>query len=252
MQAYAELVKNVSKSVDDYMKDNVTPDSARSYLADRYPDHIELDTSSQAPKAKLRQGADESDMPNFFKDLGLDTPVDSVDDQSIEDTLVPAARRRMALDRQQLLATMVLMGINRLLVTDGHIEAACLFELKATDSVTAGTTGTFTSHSEQAHDSGSGGIASWFSPQAQDTSSATFDVTTTSTNDSEAKSKLHVNLTGKVRVNFRSDAGPLERIADIIQMREIQAKAPVARPSMAPLPPAPAPASQTPAAAPAR
>src|SRR5260370_34340795 len=99
MQSYAELVKNVSKSVDDYMKDNVTPDSARSYLADRYPDHIELDTSSQAPKAKVRQGADDSDMPDFFKDLGLDTPIDSMDDQTVEDTLVPAARRRMALDQ---------------------------------------------------------------------------------------------------------------------------------------------------------
>jgi isochorismate hydrolase len=37
--------------------------------------------------------------------------------------LVVAARRRMAIDRQQLLATMVMMGINRVVVTDGKISA---------------------------------------------------------------------------------------------------------------------------------
>jgi hypothetical protein len=214
-----------------------------------------MDRSSHAPKARLRQGADDSDLPNFFKDLGLDEQLDSVDDQTIEDTLVPAARRRMALDRQQLLATMVLMGINRLVVTDGHIEAACLFELKASDVVTSRDRQRGSLHSEALHygeAKGSGSIADWFQPSVRDTSSAQFDVSTSSTTDSEAKSKLHLNLTGKVRVNFRSDTVPLERIADIIQMREIQAKAPVARPIAAPVPPTTAPAAPMPAAAPAR
>jgi hypothetical protein len=36
---------------------------------------------------------------------------------------VAAARRRIAIDRQQVLATMVMMGINRVVVTDGKIVA---------------------------------------------------------------------------------------------------------------------------------
>ena len=39
----------------------------------------------------------------------------------IEAQLVPAAKRRLAAGRQQLLSTMVLMGINRIVVTDGSI-----------------------------------------------------------------------------------------------------------------------------------
>src|SRR5438874_6434511 len=68
MEAYAELVKNVSKSVDQYMKDNVTENNARDYLADRYPGHLEVDISGKKPKLKPLEGADDSDMPDFAED----------------------------------------------------------------------------------------------------------------------------------------------------------------------------------------
>ena len=71
MEAFAELVKNVSKSVDEYMRDNVTANQARDYLADRYPDHLQVDISGETPKVVPKEDADESDMPDFFKDLGL-------------------------------------------------------------------------------------------------------------------------------------------------------------------------------------
>jgi hypothetical protein len=123
MNAYMDLIKNVSKSVDDFMKDNVTTNNARDYLAQRYPDHLAVDTSGGTPTLAPKEGADESAMPDFMKDLGLPQPVDGLDQDTVEQQLVPAARQRMALDRQHLLATLVLMGINRLVVTDGDIEA---------------------------------------------------------------------------------------------------------------------------------
>src|SRR5438309_1229321 len=45
MEAYAEMVKNVAKSVDQYMKDNVSENNARDYLADKYPEHLQVDIS---------------------------------------------------------------------------------------------------------------------------------------------------------------------------------------------------------------
>ena len=71
MDAYAELVKNVAKSVDDFMKDNISENSARDYLANRYPDHLQVDTSGDSPVLKPKDGADDSSLPDFFKDLGL-------------------------------------------------------------------------------------------------------------------------------------------------------------------------------------
>ena len=166
MDAYAELVKNVAKSVDDFMKDNISENSARDYLANRYPDQLQVDTSGDSPALKPKEGADDSSLPDFFKDLGLAQPVTSLDQDTAEQVLMPAARQRMAMDRQQLLATMVLMGINRLVVTDGHIQASCTFTLDTTNSVkrhydTASQRDSDSSYSEKGQ--------VWYNPNAHTT-----------------------------------------------------------------------------------
>src|SRR5262245_20449617 len=80
MEAYAELVKNVSKSVDQYMKDNVTENNARDYLAERYPNQLEIDIDGDKPRLKARQDSDDQNMPDFQGDLGLPEAMTSLDD----------------------------------------------------------------------------------------------------------------------------------------------------------------------------
>jgi len=245
MEAYAELVKNVSKSVDQYMKDNVSENNARDYLADRYPEHFEIDISSDKPRVRKRKGASDEGLPDLQGDLGLPEPVTSVDDDEIESRLVPAARRRMALDRQQLLATMVMMGVNRLVVTNGTIEASCMFELNTTDAVKrrmqqqrsadwhsqhkseAGHEGSYSRES-----SGFLGLGakkklnqSWYG-KSSDENSANFSVSTSRSEDSEAKVQMHAKLAGKVNVQFKSDYFPMERMVDVMQIQSIRGKTP--------------------------
>jgi len=83
MKAYGKLVAAVSKSVDEFRDENVSENDARDYLLKRAP---ALHLATTAKKK-------------------------------------PAAIRRMATQRQQLLATMVMMGINRIVVTSGKIDA---------------------------------------------------------------------------------------------------------------------------------
>ncbi|HYE41381.1 MAG TPA: hypothetical protein VEB23_15695 [Ramlibacter sp.] len=245
MEAYAELVKNVSKSVDQYMKDNVSENNARDYLADRYPDHFEIDISGDKPRVRQRQGAGDESLPDLQGDLGLPEPVSSIDDDTIETQLVPAARRRMALDRQQLLATMVMMGVNRLVVTHGTIEASCMFELNTTDAVKrrmkqersadwhaqnkseAGYEGSYSRKS-----SGFLGMGtkrqlnqSWYGKSSHE-DSANFSVSTSRSEDSDAKVQMHAKLAGKVNVQFKSDYFPMERMVDVMQIQAIRAKTP--------------------------
>ena len=238
MEAYAEMVKNVSKSVDQYMKDNVTEDNARDFLTEKYPDHLELDLAGEKPALKPKEGADESNMPDFFADLGLKMPITSLDQDTVEQQLVPAARQRIAMDRQQLLATMVMMGINRLVVTNGTIEASCFFELDTTDMRKrhddkhtefdrTTTTTRDTTHTRDREYSGF-----WGTPKGKDnwftkTSSndvAKFNVKTSSTRDSEETLKMHAELGGKVKVNFKSDFFPMEKMIDILQVQQIREK----------------------------
>jgi hypothetical protein len=290
MEAYAEMVKNVSKSVDQYMKDNVTENNARDYLADRYPNHLEVDIAGDQPRLKPKEGYDEDNMPDFFADLGLKSPMTSLDDDNVESELVPAARRRIAMDRQQLLATMVMMGVNRLVVTNGTIEASCMFELDTTDARTRSAMRTTTADwarersSEYGRDgsytgswkgdskwtgqetnqlkdwSGSSSYSgdykqSWFSKGAsKDT--ASFKMTTVSQNSNQETIDMHAQLTGKVKVNFKSDYFPMEKMVDVLQINQIrdktqamqQQQAQAALPPPPPPPPMPAlPAVSAPA-----
>ena len=241
MEAYADLVKNVSKSVDQYMKDNVSENNARDYLASRYPNHLEIDIKGDKPRLKGRQGADDENMPDFAGDLGLKDEVTSLDDDKIEKDLVPAARRRIAMDRQQLLATMVMMGVNRLVVTNGSIEASVLFELDTKDEVKrkfkTKTTADWAAQRESqwgAEGSSSRSAGGWFSDDVEDESSwyskgaarssASFSVSTTNSEDSTAKVDLHAKLAGKVNVNFKSDYFPMEKMVDAMQINRVREK----------------------------
>ena len=272
MEAYAELVKNVAKSVDQYMKDNVSENNARDYLADRYPEHLEVDLSGDKPKLKAKEGHDESNMPDFAQDLGLKEQVTSLDDSTVEEKLVPGARRRIAMDRQQLLATMVMMGVNRLVVTNGTIEASCLFELDTRDEVRRKMTQKRTSDYAWAHQgergaegsesrSGSGFLglgddteskSSWYNKDSYQ-SSSNFKVSTTRSDDTTAKVDMHAKLAGKVNVNFKSDYFPMEKMVDVMQINQIRSKTPAAQdnqqagaapsaPGTSPTPPATKPA----------
>jgi hypothetical protein len=220
MDAYMDLIKNVSKSVDDFMKDNVSPNNARDYLAQRYPDHLAVDTSGGTPKLAPKDGADEDAMPDFMKDLGLHAPVDSLDDETVEKQLVPAARQRMALDRQHLLATMVLMGINRLVVTDGDIEAKVLFQLDTQDKVTSNASQNQNFSDTDVKTKGSSGFL-WFAPSTDETETTNFTVATTKSDASADTVKLHTDLSGKVSIHFKSETFPLDKMADIIGVDKI-------------------------------
>lgn len=218
MEAFAELVKNVSKSVDAFMRDNVSEDQARDYLVDSYPDYLEIDTSGDAATVVPRQDADTDALPDFFADLGLAEPVDSLDEDTIEQTLVPSARRKLAMDRQQVLLSLVLMGINRLIVTDGSIRASVVFELKTRDRVTKSFTRA-EQYNKSRYESRSKRKWGWiFSPTEREYTSVSeaLSVSTVNESDSEAKVDLKTKLTGDVNVRFRSETFPLDRMTEIL------------------------------------
>ena len=114
MEAYGELLKSVAKTIDQYKEDNISDQDARDYLVDKFPKHLEIDTSGRK-KVKPKKGCSKAALLRCFADLGLEEPTAPLDDDKVEKQLLAAARRRMARDRQQLLGTMVLMGINRVM-----------------------------------------------------------------------------------------------------------------------------------------
>lgn len=108
MDVYGDLLKNVSKTVDDFAKDVVSDDHGRKFLVETYPDYFEVEKGTCI---RLRAGIDKRQALRRLK--YLDGRLKKLDQTAVDKLLVPAARRRVTASRQQLLASMTLMGINR-------------------------------------------------------------------------------------------------------------------------------------------
>lgn len=118
MRAYAELVANVARTVDQFSHDHITTDRSREWLAATYPD-----LAMESGRLRIRAGADVPLALAKLNQLPLDGgPATGVDEES-EERLAAAAARHLEEDRRRKLAETLLLGINRIVVTGGRIRA---------------------------------------------------------------------------------------------------------------------------------
>jgi hypothetical protein len=213
---------------------------ARDFIANQHPDAVRIDSSGEY--ARLRPSSDDGG-EGVGQAFGV-PGVDLSDDEG-EKKLVLAAKQQMARSKQQTLATMVLMGINRIVVTDGHINAKVVFDMRASDEAKRRRRAQM-ADAEKDHEKSETG---WFtnlvggydvSHDHETTVQSSVDET------SQSKAEVKANLTGDVKLAFKSETFPLERMVDLIGMQDLQQKAqPVpppgrpAAPASAPPPPAP-------------
>lgn len=255
MEAYGRLVADVAKTLNQFRDENVSENQGRDHLVDQFPDvfQIDVDTGSEGgpgPRVRLRDGVDESAALKKVNDLPVEGgPIDSLDDESIEGKLVPAARTQLATSRQQLLATMVMMGINRIVVTDGKIAAKVLYDFQARDNfkfqksatsfdydpdkMTRTTEGEYESESQGGERSRSYSKDSGYQSEDRDgsyyakgkyksTAAPVLTAVSASQTSVDASLQTKASLAGVVEVNFKSDYFPLEKMADSFQIGQIQ------------------------------
>jgi hypothetical protein len=240
MRAYGELVANVAKTVDEFAQDNISENNSRDWLAGKYPDALGISTSTDtsfadgdaqpppAPKLATKGDNPEQALTQISKDMNLEKPVTDISDEAEEARLVQGARLQMARGRQQLLASMVMLGINRIVVTDGLINAKVIFSMRASDTAARQATASMsdrqsTSLTNKMH-ADSGG---WFSPfnASMDNEYKQEHVATVQSaveDQSESKVDVNAKLSGEVRVNFKSDYFPMEKMASPQMIAAIQ------------------------------
>jgi hypothetical protein len=285
MEAYGKLVASVAQTLNQFRDENVSDNQGRDHLVDQFPDLFQLGTSdggdfmgpgSGQPRVQLKDGVDE-DQALQRVNSRLPTPVTSVDlsDEQNENALVQSARTQLATSRQQLLATMVLMGINRIVVTDGKIQAKILYDFQARDNArtqrsaaamdyatdssgnvqkTYGSEGqSETSQGGSETSTGSDGTQDrktgdfYTKGQYKNTEQPIITAMSTASETSESALQTKASLSGVVDINFKSDYLPLEKMADSFQIGMIQNAAKPGRGAAAaagaPSPAAGAPAS---------
>ena len=253
MEAYGKLVQSVAMTLNQFRDENTTANQGRDHLLDQFPDlfRLDIDTGEEGeqPRVRLKDDVDEDAALKRLNALPLEGgPVQSLDDETIEEKLVPAARTQLATSRQQLLATMVLMGINRIVVTDGRIAAKVLFDFQARDNMKWQHSATkfdykegvsrTTSEGEYESDYQGGGTtyskssdssdydsrdASYYSKgKYKSTSEPVLKLASATQAATDAALQTKANLTGQVEVNFKSETFPLEKMADSFQIGRIQ------------------------------
>jgi hypothetical protein len=223
MEAYGKLLEAVVKNVEQFAADNVSQNQARDYLQDRFPDTFTVNVDSDQPRLGLKDGADDDSLARVKQQMGLEQDID-LDDEESEAELARRAQLEMARMRQQQLATMVLLGINRIIVTDGLINAKVVFEVKASDQAERTNRASMYDTQSRSRQTQSGG--GWFSSDYDRTQEAHRTVVSSSTTDeSESKAQLKANLTGEVRVNFKSDVFPLSSMTSPAELFAVNERA---------------------------
>jgi hypothetical protein len=243
MRAYGELIANVAKTTAQYMSDNISEGAGRDFLAQSFPDVLSVQVSGDAEafdadggkgtpatSARLVAQGDNAEerLGEISRNYNINPPVTDLGDDNSELRLVTAARLQMAKQRQQLLSSMVMLGINRIVVTDGSINAKVVFDMRASDTAKRSYTASMNDRESQKHkDATSISYSSWYSPVSAGYSSENEQehvATVGSALDetSESKAEVKAKLSGEVRVNFKSDYLPLEKMATPEMMSVIQ------------------------------
>lgn len=238
MESFADLVSAVAKPLDQFTQENVTQGQARAWLVDQYPHDVTLVQNGSdytlAPLAK--PGADDGDSedPSWLADFGEDGNEFSAD--TLENNILPKARERVAQQRLSTLSTMVLLGMQRVVIKDGSIGARLRFRAAATDNAAV--------QYATGNDPNTGGTT-W---GARGSDGAITKVSTVGVN-AQSDSELKAELFGDVKINFASETLPLDRFMDEAQRTLLERHSRQASPRSAGTPAAPAPAASAPAPA---
>ena len=238
MESYADLVSAVAKTVDQFTNDNVTLNQARDWLVQQYPQdlYLELSTSPMVmPKPVEGEDADTPRSPEWLREFDMEG--EELTPELVEEQLVPRARTKVGQSRQQMLATMVLLGLNRVIVRDGSISARLRFRASAADRTKV----------DYAVSDDPQGQTSWGSRGSSNYSLPSTKVSTVGVNV-QSDTDLKAELFGEVKINFASETLPLDRFTDEAKRTLLERRA---RPAQAATQPATPATPAAPATAPA-
>jgi hypothetical protein len=234
MHEFGKFLNGVAMTLKEFADENVNSDEARDYLTGKYPKALTTEDQKGRKRLVRRDDVDDDAMPDFKSLFNLNDDVDLSDDDS-EAKVVEGAQMQLARMRQQQLATMVLLGINRIVVTEGEIKATVQFDVSGKD--TAGRQADASMADTQTHfdakhsydyqrnrsfwgtsGSGSGSSSSDINTRVSTAGSNVHD-------DSESKAEAKAKMTGYVQVKFKSETFPLDRMASQVEVQQMQEKA---------------------------
>ncbi len=230
MQSFVELIKNVAASTEGFADLNMAPTRARQWLMDTFPGSLEMsggpdedtdprDVAEEQQDAKLqwKEGGPKPSEAAMRTALGLE-PEESVPTGDPETTLVPFARRALAKQRQQMLSTMVMMGMQRIVIESGRLNASMRFHIDTRSAANSEDASRF-DFQNKTEASGKLGFGPW-GMEAKMTN--TIGYVSTQKNQTTEEMNTDVDLNSSVELYFKTDYLPLDRMAGKGQVDRIK------------------------------
>lgn len=239
MHSYVELLNNVSSSLTGFADNNVGPDGARQWLVQQFPQFELVDQqggsqgtddwggdddwgdSASGPRfvVRLRSGATKPSDDSLRAAFGLE-PNESVPSGDPDEVLVPFARRALAKQRQGMLATMVMMGMQRIVVESGRLNASMKFHVDTRSAAYADEGSTFDArHTSTAK--GKFGMGPW---GASATMKNTIGYVSTQKSQTTEEMNTDLELDSGVELYFKTDYLPMEMLAGNKKIDRIKAQ----------------------------
>ncbi len=249
MQSFVQLLGDVSSTLEGFRDANVGDMQARQWLVDTFPGTftIDQDADEVAEQRKLPPEEREPVPAQLRLSPGASMPSEAAlrtrfglpDDASVptgdpERVLVPMARSRMAGQRQQMLATMVMLGMQRIVIDSGRIQAAMRFHIDASSAAQQDRGNSFDFRNTiNAAGSFSAGLWGASAAMANTIGYASTEQTTTREN-----LNAEVDVNSSVDIVFHTDYLPLNTIttqaqADRIRSNSLNPQAEIAAASAA-------------------
>ena len=229
MQMYVQLLNNVSASAEGFERSQFSIGGVRQWVADHFPDQIEYDVPETEPgdeppdpeelaniRLRLKPNASMPSAEELSAVLGLE-PQENVDASNPEQ-LVPLARRAIARQRQQMLATMVMLGMQRIVIDSGRINASMRFHIDTRSAASEDRASQF-GMQNRVKAAGSFGVGPW-GASAEVENTISYVSTQRSQNTEEINTDLELN--SSVELVFKTDYLPLERLAGGPQIERIK------------------------------
>jgi hypothetical protein len=229
LASYIELIQNVSNTLDGFADANVGISGARAWLAERFPGSflVEGDEDlkpepgmSAEEKADLQKQRDAStrlklapggSMPSaaaLKSAFGLG-PEETAPSASDPENLVPLARAAIARNRQQMLSTMVMMGLQRIVIESGRLSAAMRFHIDTRSAAAADAGSSFDTRTN-ADVSGGAKFGPWgMEAKVQ----STIGYVSTQRSQTTEEMNTDLDLSSNVELIFKTDYVQLDRLA---------------------------------------
>jgi hypothetical protein len=207
IETYQELLKTATASVAKFV--NAIDDTAAfGYLAENNSDEFNIDFSDT--------DTDDSGQPAAVLTSSDGEPVDIGDNQV--KAKIMDAKIAMAKEQRALLREIILMGVTRLVVEDGEVNASVLFDIKASEQINKADKAALKKSASTSRSlSGGGGLLGkiFGGISGGGTRSSRKTEISVASAKSQSSTDLAAKLAGSVKIKFKSDYFKLDNFAEM-------------------------------------